>query len=161
MMNENRISLEITQKNIAEINAAINALAEKLQPLLIALEAEDRQSLAKMKDKSIPFVEKIVQYAESNPEFVPAFLNADEMKKDFNAFSILNSFLRPLAQITRNLEDTAMLCGSDAYLAGLVYYGSVKQAAKVNVPKAKAIADDLGTRFESQKLKKNKVTSVK
>ena len=109
-----------------------------------------------MKDKSVPFLEKIIQYIESNPEFVPVFLNTAEMKKDFNAFTVLNNFLRPLAQITRNLEDTAMLCGSEAYSAGLIYYGSVKQAAKVNVPKAKAVADDLSVRFEAQKVSKKK-----
>jgi hypothetical protein len=155
-MNENSISLDIKESDVVEITQAIQVLAEKLQPLLIALEASDRQSLAKMKDKSVPFLEKIIQYIESNPEFVPVFLNTDEMKKDFNAFTVLNKFLRPLAQITRNLEDTAMLCGSEAYSAGLIYYGSVKQAAKVNVPKAKAVADDLSVRFEAQKVSKKK-----
>jgi hypothetical protein len=155
-MNENSISLDIKESDVVEITKAIQVLAEKLQPLLIALEASDRQSLAKMKDKSVPFIEKIIQYIESNPEFVPIFLNTDEMKKDFNAFTILNNFLRPLAQITRNLEDTAMLCGSEAYSAGLIYYSSVKQAAKVNVPKAKAVADDLSVRFEAQKVSKKK-----
>jgi hypothetical protein len=160
-MNENSISLDIKESDVIEITKAIQVLAEKLQPLLIALEASDRQSLAKMKDKSVPFLEKIIQYIESNPEFVPIFLNTDEMKKDFNAFTVLNNFLRPLAQITRNLEDTAMLCGSEAYSAGLIYYGSVKQAAKVNVPKAKAVADDLSVRFEAQKVRKNKAKSDK
>jgi hypothetical protein len=155
-MNENSISLDIKESDVVEITKATQVLAEKLQPLLIALEASDRQSLAKMKDKSVPFIEKIIQYIESNPEFVPIFLNTDEMKKDFNAFTILNNFLRPLAQITRNLEDTAMLCGSEAYSAGLIYYSSVKQAAKVNVPKAKAVADDLSVRFEAQKVSKKK-----
>jgi hypothetical protein len=155
-MNENSISLDIKESDAVEITKAIQVLADKLQPLLIALEASDRQSLAKMKDKSVPFIEKIIQYVESNPEFVPVFLNTDEMKKDFNAFTVLNNFLRPLAQITRNLEDTAMLCGSEAYSAGLIYYGSVKQAAKVNVPKAKAVADDLSVRFEAQKVSKKK-----
>ncbi len=155
-MNENSISLNIKESDAAEINGAIQVLADKLQPLLIALEASDRQSLAKMKDKSVPFIEKVIQYVESNPEFIPVFLNTDEMKKDFNAFTVLNNFLRPLAQITRNLEDTAMLCGSEAYSAGLIYYGSVKQAAKVNVPKAKAVADDLSVRFEAQKVSKKK-----
>jgi hypothetical protein len=155
-MNENSISLDIKESDATEITKAIQVLADKLQPLLIALEASDRQSLAKMKDKSVPFIEKIIQYVESNPEFVPVFLNTDEMKKDFNAFTVLNNFLRPLAQITRNLEDTAMLCGSEAYSAGLIYYGSVKQAAKVNVPKAKAVSDDLSVRFEAQKVSKKK-----
>jgi hypothetical protein len=155
-MNENSISLDIKESDAVEITKAIQVLADKLQSLLIALESSDRQSLAKMKDKSVPFLEKIIQYVGSNPEFVPVFLNTDEMKKDFNAFTVLNKFLRPLAQITRNLEDTAMLCGSEAYSAGLIYYGSVKQAAKVNVPKAKAVADDLSIRFEAQKVSKKK-----
>jgi hypothetical protein len=155
-MTENRISLEIKQTDIDEITRAIQVLAEKLQPMLIALEASDRQSLPKMKDKTIPFIEKVVQYLESNPEFIPPFMSKSETKKDYDAFTSLNSFLRPLAQITRNLEDTAMLCGSEAYLGGLTYYNSVKQAAKVNVPNAQAVYNDLSARFEAQKVKKNK-----
>jgi len=47
-----------------------------------------------------------------------------------------------------NLPDTEMLSGSEAYVAALTYYNSVKQAAKMNVPSAKAIYEDLRKRFE-------------
>jgi hypothetical protein len=40
-----------------------------------------------------------------------------------------------------------MLAGSEAYIAALAYYNSVKQAAKMNVPGARAIYDDLSKRF--------------
>lgn len=96
-----------------------------------------------------------------NPEFLPAFVDVAEMLKDFTGFNVLNGFLRPLQQITRNLDDTATLCGSEAILASLAYYNSVKQAVKMNVPKASAIYDDLSQRFEAQKARKIKPEAVK
>ena len=40
-----------------------------------------------------------------------------------------------------------MMAGSEAYIASLSYYNSVKMAAKLNVPGAKPIYDDLKKRF--------------
>ncbi|MCU0445192.1 MAG: hypothetical protein MUE85_09750 [Microscillaceae bacterium] len=155
-MTENRISIALSAQDLAEIQTAIQTLQAKLQPLLIALDAGDKNALAKMKDKSVPFVEKVLQYAQTNPTFVPAYLNIVEMKKDFDAFTALNNILRPLTQISKNLDDTSVLCGSEAYTAALTYYNSVKQAAKMKVPGAQAIYDDLSVRFEAQKATQKK-----
>lgn len=160
-MNENRISIELSAADVAAINAAIAVLAEKLQPILIALEAEDKKNLAKLGEKSVSFVAKTLQYAESDTEFLPPFIDLPEMKKDWTGFNVLNGFLRPLQQITKNLDDTATLCGSEAILAGLAYYNSVRQAVKLKVPKAAAIYDDLSQRFEAQKARKIKPAAIK
>jgi hypothetical protein len=160
-MNENRISISLSQADVEAINQAITTLAEKFQPILIALEADDKKNLAKLGEKSVAFVEKTMQYTESNTEFLPAFIDAAEMKKDFTAFNVLNGFLRPLQQITKNLDDTATLCGSEAILASLTYYNSVRQAVKMSVPNASAIYDDLSQRFEAQKARKIKPEAAK
>lgn len=160
-MNENRISISLSQADVDVINQAIATLGAKFQPILIALEAEDKKNLAKLGEKSVSFVEKSLLYAESDAEFLPAFVDAAEMLKDWTAFNLLNGFLRPLQQITRNLDDTATLCGSEASLASLAYYNSVRQAVKLNVPKASTIYDDLSQRFEAQKARKIKPEAVK
>ena len=160
-MNGNRISISLSQADIDAINQAIATLAEKFQPILIALEADDKKNLAKLGEKSVAFVEKSMQYTESNTEFLPAFIDAAEMKKDFTAFNLLNGFLRPLQQITKNLDDTATLCGSEAILASLAYYNSVRQAVKMSVPNASAIYGDLSQRFEAQKARKIKPEALK
>ena len=147
-MNENRISLSFTDNEKQQINQATVALAALLQPKLIALDTEDRKSLAKIGDKSIPFMQKVVQYVDSNPEFVPAYVDAEEFKKDFKAFLDLREIMRPIMQLVGNLEDTTVLCGADSYDGGRAYYKSVQQAAKMNVPNSKAIEDDLKPRFE-------------
>jgi hypothetical protein len=40
-----------------------------------------------------------------------------------------------------------MMAGSEAYVSALSYYNSVKTAAKMNVPGAKIIFEDLSKRF--------------
>jgi hypothetical protein len=57
-----------------------------------------------------------------------------------------------------NLRDTQMLAGSDAYTAALAYYNSVKQAAKMNVPNAKTIQEELGKRFERGAYKRGEIS---
>jgi len=149
MKNENKISLSISNPDKTAINTAITALAALFEPMLVALDPDDRRTLAKMNDRSIPFVEKVVQYVDSNPEFVPPYVDTVEFKKDFQTFMELREFLRPLLQMIANLEGTTMLSGSDAYEVARVYYQSVQLAAKMKVPNAQAIYDDLKSRFES------------
>lgn len=155
-MNENRISIQLSDADVTAINDAIQTLADKLQPILIALEAGDKKNLAKLGERSVSFVAKTMQYVDTDAEFLPPFVDVAEMKKDFQAFNTLNSFLRPLRQIVGNLDDTATLCGSEAILASLAYYNSVKLAAKMKAPKASTIYDDLSQRFEAQKARKTK-----
>ncbi len=112
--------------------------------------------MAKLGEKSVSFVEKTIQYSESNPEFVPPYMSAAEMKKDYTGFNQLNAFLRPLAQLVSNIDDTATLCGSEAMGQVSAYYNSTKLAAKMNVPNAQTIYEDLSQRFEAQKAKRLK-----
>lgn len=147
-MIENRISLSISDTEKANILQAVNALAALLQPLLIALDADDRKRLAKIGDGTIPFMQKVEQYVETNPEFVPAFVGVAEFKKDLRTFTDLREVLRPMLQMVSNLEDTAMLSGADAYDVGRAFYNSVQQGKKLNVPNAGVIYEDLKPRFE-------------
>jgi hypothetical protein len=106
-----------------------------------------------MSDGTEPFVAKVMDYAVSDPQFAPPYMDVPEMKKDFDAVSELLPLLRTVDQLEDNLSDTAMMAGSEAYVAALSYYNSVKMAAKMNVPGAKAIYDDLAKRFTRSKPK--------
>lgn len=155
MPEDNRIAIQIPEADVTEINAAIETLKTKLQPYLIALTPEDRKLLPKMSDKTIPFVDKALDYAQNSPQFAPQYMNVPEMKVDLDALNTLTEFYRPLKQIISGLDDTMMLSGSEAYIAALSYYNSVKMAAKMNVPAAKPIYDDLKERFN----RKSKTTA--
>lgn len=159
-MKENRISIELKAADIEAVRAAISTIATTLQPYLIALEAEDKKSLKAIGDKSRPFVEKALQYAESNGEFLPKYTDLAEAQKDFKAFTLLKDLLKPLAQIAANIDDTATLCGDEAHSAANSYYRSVKDAAENGVTDAKPIYDDLKIRFEAQRARRKPVEPI-
>ena len=137
----------ISDADKATVLAAITTLKSTLAPYLIALSNDDRQTLPKMGDNNLPFVQKALDYAESNAQFVPAYVDVPELQVDVEAVSALLDFLRPLQQVYSNLNDTIMLSGSEAYVAALAYYNSVKLATKMKVPGAEAIYNDLSQRF--------------
>jgi hypothetical protein len=150
MSKENVVSIQIPENELNEIKTQVLALKEKLQGYLISLKPAERQGIAKMSDKTVPFVEKVTEYVQSHPEFVPPFMQTEEMMIDVKAYNDLIQIFREVEQLCTQLDDTVMLSGSEAYLAALAYYNSVKQAAKMNVPNAKSIYKDLKQRFDKK-----------
>lgn len=155
--NENVVSIVIPSGDLQQVIIKLQEISNILKPYLIALTPEDRKTIAKMSDKTLPFVEKALDYAQSNPEFTPAYMSVPELQIDMKAVQDMTTILQYMIPICDNVSDTEMLSGSEAYLAALTYYNSVKHAAKMNVPSAKAIYDDLSKRFETQKSKAKKM----
>ena len=149
MSKENLVSIEIPDSDAAKIAEALNTVKTVLKPYLVSISTEERQTLPKMNEKTVPFVKKVLDYAGSHPEFAPSYLSVPELKKDVDAFEALIKIGKPLEEIAVAITDTTILCGSEAYTAALSYYNAVKQAVRQNVPGAKVIFDDLKTKFEA------------
>ncbi len=147
MPKENAVSIQIPAADLKKVLDAFKTIESTLRPYLIALTPEERKQLPKMSDKTVPFVEKTLDYARSNPQFAPSYMSIPELKIDIESVYTFTQLARPIDQLREGLGDTMMLAGSEAYIAALVYYNSVKQAAKMNIPGARAIYDDLSKRF--------------
>lgn len=162
MSTTNIVSIQIPAEVKAAVIAKLGEVREILKPYLVALTPDQRRELPKMGDKSLSFVQKTLGYIRSNPEFAPPFLNVEELSIDTVGAFDLQEVLQLLDPLCADVNDTELLCGSEAYMAALVYYNSVKQAAKLNQPAAKAIYEDLKQRFEAKGavLRKEKVSLV-
>ncbi|XOV93715.1 MAG: hypothetical protein ACFHWX_03190 [Bacteroidota bacterium] len=147
---ENRIHQVIPKQDIAAINDAIKVLEDKLSPHLKTLTTDDRRKLPKMGASNQPFVRKTLEYTKSDGQFLPVYVDQEQLEVDVNSVEVMNTFYRPLNQIISALNDSLLLAGSEALQASLGYYQSVKQAAKMNVPEAKVIYEDLSKRFEGR-----------
>lgn len=154
MANENIVAVQISEADLKKVTDALKIVEDTLKPYLIALTPTERKKNLKMGDKTIPFVEKVAEYAKSNPEFVPVFMNVQNLEIDLKAVDDLTKILRPAEQITMGINDTKLASGGEAYSNALMYYNSVKQAAKNNIPSAKTIFEDLKKRFEKIRAKK-------
>lgn len=154
MAQDNLISAEISAATLAEIRTAIETIRTKL-PFLVNLTMEERQAYAKMGDKTVAFVSKALSYAKENPTLCPPYLNVAEFEKDMQLVEQLDAVLRPLRAVVEGVDDSTMLAGSEAYAAALIFYNSVKMAAKMNVPGTDSIYEDLSARFPGRGTKKD------
>ena len=147
MANDNLVAVEITTEEKATVETALTNLDQILTPKLVSLTTDDRVKRMKMGDGSVPFVEKSLDYATSNPEFAPPYMYVPGLGVDLKAVKDLLPIQRELTQLMKLLDDTILLSGSEAMVASLAYYASVRTAAKMGIRDAKPIYDDLKQRF--------------
>lgn len=159
MSKKNVFSIEISEADRQTANDAADLLAATLKPYLQALTPRQRKELPKMGQGTEPFVDKVVRYVDSAPKFVPYYMNVPELKKDHDAVAHLTPLLRKLQQLVAGLDDSILLAGSEAYVASLNYYQSVKLATSQNIPSAQPIYEDLKKRFEDQGKRKKATTT--
>ena len=149
MSMDNQVSVKLSAEDISKIDSALKTINSVLKPYLVTISSDERQELPKMSEKTVPFVQKVLEYAGTHPEFAPAYLNISDLKVDVEGFAALNKIGKPLSELAAAIADTTILCGSEAYTMSLTYYNSVKQAVKMKAPGAKVVFDDLKKRFES------------
>lgn len=156
MTQKNEISIAITPNDLAEINDHLTKVKQILAPYMHPLTVDEIAGLAKMGDKSVAFVNKVMDYTVSNPEFVPTdVMDVAEFKIDTAAMNTINPVHKVVTQIESDLNDTLILCGSESYIASLIYYRNVRNKAAEGVASAKAIYEDLKERYPGRGKKTN------
>ena len=144
---DNKINFSIPDEAITQVKQKLAEITTIFKPYLIALTPAERQAIPKMSDKTVPFVEKTLDYCTSAPQFAPSFMDREALAADMKVVNQLIPVFRIVKQLSDGLDDTSMEAGAESYVNALAYYNSVKLAAKNDVPGAKAIYEDLSKRF--------------
>jgi hypothetical protein len=152
-MKDNKHVQAIPQDVLTQAQTKINEAAALLAPYIVALTPAERHELPKMGEKTIGFVEKAYDFAKQNPNLVPPYLDIAAFGVDFGDAHGLWTLVNSIRQLDENASDTEMAAGSEAYQAALVFYKSVKMAAAQDIPGAKAVYEELKTRFPGGKRK--------
>lgn len=156
MANDNFIDIKISSEDLKISVEGISVAKNVMEKYLISLTPIERARMLKLGDKTTPFVEKVIEYAETNPKLVPDFMNLENLKTDYKAVNDLTTLLRPLEQLISSIKDTIAKSGAEAYSSSLTFYNYSKQAAANGVPDAETIYADLKKRFEKSKAKLSK-----
>ena len=143
----------IPAQTLEQAHALLKQAAELISPYIAALTPAERQELPKMGEKTLAFVEKAHQYAQQNPVIRPPYLDMDAFDIDFADAHDLWPLQLLARQFDEAIADTVMLAGSEAYQAALLFYSAAKTAAAQNIPGAKALHEDLRTRFPGARRK--------
>jgi hypothetical protein len=155
-MKDNKHTLAISADVLTQVQTKVNEIITLLTPYVVALTPTERHKLPKMGEKTISFVEKAHDFARQNPNLVPPYLDMDDFDTDFQDAHGLWTLANSIRQLNENVSDTEMTAGSEAYQAALVFYQSVKIAATQDIPGAKAVVEELRTRFPGGKRKSAK-----
>lgn len=111
-MSQNLTSLRFTPEDLAAIDAALNALEEKLIGL-VSLQPSEVRTLNKMGARSEWYCRETLVILEQNPQIVPPALDLQEAKADLAALDALRPRLARLNQLRKRGSDTLMVLGSD------------------------------------------------
>lgn len=153
MSTKNQINVEIPEAVITSVIKKLNECKTELAPYMQGLTADERRDLFKMGDKTVATVQKTRSYTETNPEFIPAYMNVAEFNSDVNVVNQLKPIEDLAKQLVVDISDTSMLAGSEALQQALLYYGQVREADSKGVPSSRAIYEDLQPRFARRRNK--------
>jgi hypothetical protein len=148
MSQKNLLSASISAADKEEVLASFSGIKAKLDNLLHCnLSNEERRAMLKLGDRTMAFVDKAFEYAANNPELVPAFLNLEDARKDYELSKDIALLLREIGTLQRGLENALMVAGSEAYHAALIFHSSVKSATRSGISGSRTIYADLVQRF--------------
>jgi hypothetical protein len=159
-MKENSHVQAIPQDVSTQAQTKIQEVLTLLVPYLLALTPTERQGMPKMGEKTIGFVEKAHDFAQQNPNLVPPYLGMTAFDVDFTDAHGLWTLHNIVLQLEEGIGDTEMAAGSEAYQAALVFYKSVKMVAAQDIPGAKAVYEELKSRFPGGKRKTGETETV-
>ena len=97
------------------------------------------------------FNDKVSDFAESNPEFIPPYLNVPKFKRNIRETEMLRDISAMLAQMQRITDDLLLITGDEVYRQALMYYNTVRDASRRRVPGADALYRILEQYFKRRK----------
>jgi hypothetical protein len=128
-MSQNLISLNVSDADYAEVDAALDTIEAKLAGL-INLPNDMRRGLNKMGDKSEAFCRQTLVVLAQNPHVVPPGLDLAEAQRDLAALDALRSRTTRIRLLLGRAQDSEMALGSDVMTASLNGYAMLKVLGK-------------------------------
>lgn len=141
---QNLATLNLTDSQIADIDAALTSLETALAGL-IALSPSAKKRVLSLGDRSEAFCRQTLRVLSENPQVVPPNLDVADAVRDLDARDRLKPRALRLARLVSRMEDTDFALGSDAMQVATQGYALLKVVGRSEG--LSAIRKDLGVRF--------------
>jgi ABC-type transporter Mla subunit MlaD len=144
MSSQNLVSLSLTDAQLSVIDQSLTDLETQLSGL-IAMNAAQRKSLARMGDKSESFCRQTLNVLAQNPQVVPPSVALQDGLADLEALDRLRPRLQRMLRLTERAADTETALGSDVMNVALQGYALLKVAGRNQG--LEGLRKELGSRF--------------
>lgn len=145
----NRLNTTMSEADINTVKKFFNSIFD-LMPFLIGLTTDERVSLPKISEANKIFVGDSINALANNTGMLPAYLNVADIKNDLTLYDQLDELEGIALQLVEKIQDTRMLCGSEAFASSLTAYRLFEAAAAAGLPGADSIFNALKQRFAGQ-----------
>jgi hypothetical protein len=145
-MAQNIVSAKLSADDAAAVKQDLTSAKSKLS-FLLTLQGQDIQSLIKVGNTYLPFIEKAYQAAIDHPEILPGVFDKDEFLRDCELIKSIRPILNQINELAESLQNTMFAACSDAMVGALEVYSAVKQN-RDKVPGLNVVADDLAAFFK-------------
>lgn len=146
-MSQNLATTHFDDGQWAAVDAALAALEQALEPMLVPLAPDARRRMVKMGDGSEAFCRRSLDAMRENSGLLPRNLDVEEMARDLATHDALAGRLLRLTRLVEKAGDTDMALGSDVMAAALEGYAFLKIAGKGEG--LDGLRRELGKRFEA------------
>lgn len=124
-MQQNLISLSLSEDDINQIDQALGILEQRLAGL-VALTNDERRSLTKMGDKSEAFCRQTLAVLSQNTDLLPPRFSLAEAQRDLAAIDTLRPRVARLRRLMERADDSETALGSDVMTAALEGYALLR-----------------------------------
>ncbi|MFY7652554.1 MAG: hypothetical protein ACOVQE_07605 [Chitinophagaceae bacterium] len=136
-------SVTFTDAEKSKVSKALQDLKEVLVAKTTNLTDAERTLYGSVNEQNKLLLQKVNQYAVSNPEIVPTHIDKAELDRDYESRDILEIWEDALKLQLSNVQNTKILLDFDVYQSVLSIYRNVKYLAGEDVPGMNAIYNDL------------------
>jgi hypothetical protein len=145
----NRLNTTMADGDMTAVKKSFNSIYAQM-PFLIGLTTDERVTLPKINEGNKVFVGDSINALVNNAPMLPAYLNVNDIKSDLNLYEQLDELEGIALQLVEKIQDTRMLCGSEAYASSLTAYRLFEAAASAGLPGADSVYNALKQRFAGQ-----------
>jgi len=145
---------DIPQQIIGFINADLNQVKSALEEYAQHFRPLDRKRKNRVGIERQGFIERALELAEENPEFLPHYVPIEDFQGDYQYFVDVRALYDLSKQISELLMNIMVEAADMVYTDALDYYTAVKEAAKRRVDPAETLYKELEPIFKKQGTRK-------
>ena len=122
-----------------------------LQALIPNLTPAERKRLRGAGTRIYGFIDRTMDYAMEYPEYVPSAFDIAALRRAKVNIEVLRDIQILSEQINKLVADGLLVNGNAAYNQALIYYNSVRELSKRNIPGATELYEHLNSIFKPKR----------
>jgi hypothetical protein len=139
----NLSTVTFTAAEAKKINDALADIKSVIAGKTTNLTDEEKQLYGSINEANKLVVQKVLQFATSNPEIVPTHVDKAELLRDYESRNLLDGWKADTELALSNIANTKILLDYDVFQSCLSVYRNVRYLANEDVAGMNTIYNDL------------------